>query len=99
MPRGGVSQFPKSWFVSREFFYFQNPGRVVSPSGTFLGEIIGLSRRTGGSVFFRSCRVAASKRAKPAAWDAPTRIADLGLFWAIFGMDFFSKQLFCIVRI
>ena len=29
----------------------------------------------------------------------PSPIADPGLFLAIFRMDFFSKQLFCVVRI
>jgi len=38
---------PKSWFVSQEFFYFLNPGGVVSPSEAFLGEIIGFVAQNG----------------------------------------------------
>ena len=61
--------FSKSWFVSREFFYFQIPGGVLSLFETVLGEIIGLSRRTGLSAAFSNCRAGPFKRAKPAAWD------------------------------
>ena len=90
---------PKSWSVSQEFFYFLNPGGVVSPSEAFLGEIIGLSRRTGCLAVFSSCRVAALQACETRRLGPPSRIADPGLFWAIFRMDFFSKQLFCVVRI
>src|SRR5438046_10332457 len=41
------------------FFYFQILRWVLLLSETFLGEISGLSRRTGGSALFTSCRVAA----------------------------------------
>src|SRR5437867_9805803 len=40
-------------------FLFSDPGRVVSLSGTFLGEISDFSRRMGWSAVFSSCRVAA----------------------------------------
>src|SRR5213080_1203099 len=94
----GRDIFSKSTLLSREFFYFQNPGGVVSPSEPFPGEIIGLSRRTGCLAFFSSCCVAALQACETSRLGPPSLIADPGLFWAIFRMDFFSKQLFCVVR-
>src|SRR5947199_4636491 len=53
------------------FCYVSILESVVSPPETELRGIPRLSRRTGLSAVFSNCRVAASKRAKPSAWDPP----------------------------
>ncbi len=85
--------------MSREFFYFQNPGGVVSLSGTFLGEISDFSRRMGWSAVFSSCCVAALQACETRRLGPPSRIADPGLFWAIFQICTLIKEVFCVARV
>src|SRR5213596_3872470 len=80
-------------------FLFSKSWRLVSPSGTFLGEIIGLCCRTGLSAVFSSCCVAALQACETSRLGPPSRIADPGLFWAIFQVGPFPEELFCVVRI
>src|SRR5437773_528922 len=64
-------------------FLFSKSWRLVSPSGTFLGEIIGLCCRTGLSAVFSSCCVAALQACETSRLGPPFPMGDLGLFWAI----------------
>src|SRR5205809_4624345 len=80
-------------------FLFQNLGGVVSPSGTFLGEIIGLCCRTGLSAVFSSCCVASLQACETSRLGPPSRIADLSLFWAIFQICTLIKEVFCVARV
>jgi len=64
-------RFSKQHVCVAGIFLFLNPGGGHSLSGTVLGEIIGLSRRTGLSTVSVVAVWRASKRAKPSAWDAP----------------------------
>src|SRR2546422_1884756 len=89
-----MESFPKGHSCVAGNFCFLNSRRGLSLSGTFLGENSGLSRRTGWLAVFYSCRVAAFKRAKGAAWDPRPRL----LIQAYSGR--FSSQsgpcLFCL---
>src|SRR5213595_2970496 len=77
-------------------FLFSKSWRLVSPSGTFLGEIIGLCCRTGLSAVFSSCCVAALQACETIRLGPPSRIADPGLFWAIFQICTLIKEVFCV---
>src|SRR5437762_9110545 len=80
-------------------FLFSKSWRLVSPSGTFLGEIIGLCCRTGLSAVFSSCCVAALQACETIRLGPPSRIADPGLFWAIFQIRYCPEELFYIARV
>ena len=70
----------KGRFCVAGIFLFLNPGGGHSLSGTVLGEIICLSRRTGLSGVFRSCRVAGLHACGTLRVGPPSLIVDQGLF-------------------
>src|SRR5207249_10481619 len=86
------SLFPRGWFVSRGIVYFQILCGSSHCLERFWGEISDFSRRMGWSAVFSSCRVAALPACETSRLGPPSRIADPGLFWAIFRMDFFSNS-------
>ena len=82
-------------FCVAGIFCFLNPGGVLAPSEAELGEIIGLCCRTGLSAVFSSCHVVALQPCETSRLGPPSRIADLGLFWAIHKLDTSQRVLLC----
>jgi len=91
--------FPKSTLLSREFFCFQKSWRASLAIWNVSGRDYRFVAQNGLISVFSSCCVAALQACETRRLGPPSPIADPGLFLAIFRMDFFSKQLFCVVRI